>query len=135
MFSEFRIPPIFSPINGLKSSYVVNETIDFQYIYNCDSKSDFQISLSDFNTYSKLTLKTDTSVCNNKYSRANLTYFWEEVWTWNSPRDWNRTNRMFRYDIDNCWIAYPFNVTDKHSPDIKVPENLPNSVPSGEDLI
>lgn len=65
--------------------------------------------------------------CTKDGTKGNLTVF-ESDFEIGSRHD-------FGYSWSDHSVLYPFIISDRHSPDITVPENLPNSVPSGEDLI
>lgn len=111
-----------------KSSYIAHEKIDFQFIYDCDLADGIevfqQVDYSNGSYYSLGNLYNNS--CFNNPTRWNIT---------NDHSFLNGTRHLYSYYLGNSFIDCPFLISNKHSPDIKVPEKIQNFVGSGEVLI
>lgn len=126
-YKDYFLGSKFYPINGLKSSYVINETIDFHYIYECTTYDDYHFRISMDDTFGHLYGQYENE-CFKNPTKWNLTYYDSDFE--------NGSYHTFVYMTVDSYYRYPFIISDRHSPDIKLSdENVENFVKAGEDLV
>lgn len=114
-------PAFVYPISGLKSSYVVNEKIDYQFIYECNQEDELQIFGNSVMNSNISNFENFQFVCNTNPIRWNITQDNSHL---------NGTGHFYEYYIHNDRQS-----SNRHSPDIKVPEYFHNYVRSDQKLI
>lgn len=129
--SRFFTSEKFYPINAPKSSYTENETITFEYLYECDHSNEY----SPYRGYDISVSDSTTSFYRYYYSNCSKTLQKDEL-SLNIPNFTVGSKHKFRYRFNyNQHYLYPFTIRDKSAPDIVLYDDQINYVQAGSDFI